>query len=91
MFDRLRRLFGREREGSRPYERLEPEEIVEQYARGRARVGSDGWSGAPPGTVMQCRELIDEWERRGYDPNVLDEAADRVEEGFDESDLEFFE
>jgi len=91
MFDWLRRLFGQGHGGSRPYEGLEPEEIVEQYARGRARLDSDGWSGAPPETVMQCRKLMTEWERRGYDPNELDKAAQRVEDDLDETDLDLFE
>lgn len=90
MFDWLAKLLGGNG-GSRPYEALDPEEIVEQYARGRARLDSDGWSGAPPETVMQCRKLMAEWERRGYDPNRLDEAARRAEEGFDDQDLELFE
>jgi hypothetical protein len=32
-----------------------------------------------------------EWERRGYDPNELDKAAQRVEDDLDETDLDLFE
>jgi len=85
VLDKLKDLFGGgERRGrTKLYEDLPDGEIVERYARAQAYLNEHAWSGTPSETIDECWYLMDEWERRGNDPNVLDREAERVNERTD--------
>ncbi|PSP84304.1 hypothetical protein BRC83_05365 [Halobacteriales archaeon QS_1_68_17] len=80
MLQRLKKLFGNESDPVRPYESLTDTEIVVRFAEGRMEIEENTWGGTPRVTIDECLQLMDEWERRGYDPTVLENEAERLEE-----------
>lgn len=77
MLESLIRLVRGE-PGHRPYSQLADEELVDRYATARARIEGQ-WSTARD-AVVECNQLMAEWERRHGELVTLEERARRLDE-----------